>query len=103
MGETHELPGPDGPRARSRGGCGRAEPARPASARRILPVVAALVLVGAGVGGWYWWTVGRFIETTDDAYVQSDIAVISPKVEGYVRAVQVVDNQAVQAGRRPGR
>src|SRR5262245_59246524 len=27
-----------------------------------------------------WWTVGRFIESTDDAYVGGDVTVIAPKV-----------------------
>ncbi|HVO16162.1 MAG TPA: biotin/lipoyl-binding protein, partial [Alphaproteobacteria bacterium] len=57
-----------------------------------------LVLAAAGAGGWYWWAVARHVETTDDAYVASDISVISPKVEGYVREVRVADNQQVKEG-----
>ena len=53
--------------------------------------------LGAGTG-WYWWTAWRFVQSTDDAYVQSDITVISPKVEGYVKEVLVGDNQQVAAG-----
>jgi membrane fusion protein (multidrug efflux system) len=49
-------------------------------------------------GGWYWWRVARFIESTDDAFVQADISAISPKVEGYVREVRVTDNQEVKSG-----
>src|SRR5437763_84411 len=62
-------------------------------------IAAALVLlvVCAG-GGWYWWTAWRFLQATDDAYVQSDITLISPKIEGYVKEVRVQDNQAVEAG-----
>ena len=47
-----------------------------------LPVVA--LTLGAG-GGWYWWKVLRFLQSTDDAYVQSDGSVISLKVEGYIK------------------
>jgi membrane fusion protein (multidrug efflux system) len=36
--------------------------------------------------------------STDDAYVGADIATISPKVMGYVTAVNVVANQHVKAG-----
>ncbi len=97
MGETHELSDPKS--GEPEPAAAPAAPNRRARLReRILPVVAALVLIGAAGGGWYWWTVGRFIETTDDAYVHSDTAVISPEIEGYVRAVRVVDNQAVRAG-----
>jgi len=63
-----------------------------------LTVLLCVVLVlGAGTG-WYWWTAWRFQESTDDAYVQSDITVISPKVEGYLKEVPVEENQQVAAG-----
>src|SRR5712691_12578665 len=62
----------------------------------IFLVVIALAL-GAGAG-WHWWTSWRFLQSTDDAYVQSDITVISPKVEGYIREVRVADNQEVAEG-----
>ena len=97
MGEAHDAPDPTVPKPdpeTAPAGTGRRTRIR----KRILPVVAALVVAGAGVGGWYWWTIGRFIESTDDAYVHSDTAVISPEIEGYVRAVEVADNQAVKAG-----
>jgi membrane fusion protein (multidrug efflux system) len=64
----------------------------------ILPVVGAVALTALGYYGYDWWTVGRFIESTDNAYVESDISVVSPKVEGYVRDVLVEDNQFVHAG-----
>ncbi len=73
--------------------------ARKSGLKRILvPVLALLVLVAAGYAGWQWWTVWRFIESTDDAYVQSDMSVVSPEVAGYVRAVRVEDNQQVAKG-----
>jgi membrane fusion protein (multidrug efflux system) len=48
--------------------------------------------------GHHWWTVGRFIESTNDAYVGGDITVIAPKVAGFISEVAVADNQAVHAG-----
>ena len=60
-----------------------------------LPVVA--LALGAS-GGWYWWNVLRFLQSTDDAYVQSDVSLISPKVEGYIKKVRVADNQEVAEG-----
>jgi len=56
-------------------------------------------VLAAGVsGGWYWWNVLRFLQSTDDAYVQSDVSLISPKVEGYIKKVKVADNQEVAEG-----
>jgi membrane fusion protein (multidrug efflux system) len=56
------------------------------------------LLVLAAASGWYWWTEWRFLQATDDAYVQSDISLISPKVEGYIKEVRVQENQPVAAG-----
>jgi membrane fusion protein (multidrug efflux system) len=60
----------------------------------ILLVVVCAVLVTAG----WWFTEGRYIESTDNAYVQGDIAVLSPRIEGNIAAILVQDNQAVRAG-----
>src|SRR5260370_7949115 len=63
--------------------------------------VIFLVVIGLALGAgasWHWWTSWRFQQSTDDAYVQSDITVISPKVEGYLKEVRVEENQPVAAG-----
>jgi membrane fusion protein, multidrug efflux system len=62
--------------------------------------LALLVIVAAGavIGGTYWWRTARFMETTDNAYIEGDISVISPQVEGKIATVAVGDNQAVKAG-----
>ncbi len=57
--------------------------------------LAALLLVAYA---YHWVTVGRFIESTDDAYVGGDITVIAPKVAGFIDQVAVTDNQRVEAG-----
>src|SRR5262249_60377229 len=64
-------------------------------------LVVGLVLLGLvliGIGGWYWWNELRFLQSTDDAYVQSDVSIISPKIEGYIKKVKVADNQQVAEG-----
>jgi membrane fusion protein, multidrug efflux system len=66
--------------------------------RKIGAAFAVLALFGLAYGGWYWWTVLRFWESTDDAYVASDVSVISPKIEGYIKQVRVRENQAVKKG-----
>ena len=65
---------------------------------KIVAGLAVVVLVLAGIGGWYWWDVLRFRQSTDDAYVQSDVTLISPKIEGYIKKVKVADNQEVAEG-----
>nr|WP_299507715.1 HlyD family secretion protein [uncultured Rhizobium sp.] len=64
----------------------------------VLPIIG-LAIVGAGLWfGYEWWTNGRFMVSTDDAYIEGDIAIISPKVSGYVETVNVTGNQVVKAG-----
>jgi membrane fusion protein (multidrug efflux system) len=65
-----------------------------------LAIVLSVIAVTA-VGGKLahdWWSTGRFIESTDDAYVGGDVTVISPKVAGFISQVAVADNQRVKAG-----
>jgi len=68
------------------------------SRRTVMLSVAGVLLVVALVWGVRWWTVGRFIESTDDAYLQADNVTVAPKVSGYVTEIFVADNQAVTAG-----
>jgi len=84
---------------------GQAAPAQapaPAKAKsRRKPIVAVLLLGALAFGGYegfHWWTEGRFMVSTDDAYVQADITILSAKVSGYVASVAVTNNQSVKAG-----
>lgn len=65
--------------------------------RVVLPVLLVAAIVGAGWYGYDYWTNGRFLVSTDDAYVQGDIAALSPKVTGYIEKAPVA-NQHVKAG-----
>ncbi|MBT2116986.1 HlyD family secretion protein [Dyella sp. LX-66] len=62
------------------------------------PLAGAVVAAGLAFYGLHWWTAGRFVEDTDDAYVGGDTTAIGAKVPGYVQAVAVTDNQAVHQG-----
>ena len=66
---------------------------------RIALTIAGVVVLLAG-GGWfaYHTFVGKYNETTDDAYIQADTVTVAPKVAGYVDAVLVRENQDVRAG-----
>jgi membrane fusion protein (multidrug efflux system) len=58
--------------------------------RKMLMAGAAVaVLAGAVWYGWDYWTVGRFLVSTDDAYVKADNTTIAPKVSGYLHEVLV--------------
>ncbi|HEY2541358.1 MAG TPA: HlyD family secretion protein [Stellaceae bacterium] len=64
--------------------------------KKLVIAAVALALILGGYGGWRWWTDWRFMQSTDDAYIASDVSVISPKVEGYIKQVRVADNEAVK-------
>ena len=66
--------------------------------RILMASVGTVVFAGAGAYGWYWFETGRFLESTDDAYVKADYTTIAPKVSGYIAEVAVEDNQSVKAG-----
>src|SRR5947209_10675562 len=66
--------------------------------KALLLLLPVLLLVLGAVGGWYWWSDWRFLQSTDDAYVQSDISLISPKIEGYIKEVRVQHNETVKPG-----
>jgi membrane fusion protein (multidrug efflux system) len=63
-----------------------------------LGLLIAAGIAGAADYGHYYWTTGRFLISTDDAYVKADFTTVAPKVSGYIAEVQVVDNQPVKAG-----
>jgi membrane fusion protein (multidrug efflux system) len=67
--------------------------------RKLLMAGAAVVvLAGAAWYGFDYWTVGRYLVSTDDAYVKADNTTVAPKVSGYLHDVLVGDNERVSAG-----
>jgi membrane fusion protein, multidrug efflux system len=75
-----------------------ASPTRRSGKRLILVGLGIVALIVAGIWLARWWTVGRFIESTDDAYLQADSVTVAPKVSGYVTDVYVGHNATVKAG-----
>ncbi|WDZ97579.1 HlyD family secretion protein [Herbaspirillum sp. WKF16] len=59
-------------------------------------MVIALVIVAAWI--LYYQFRGKYLESTNDAFVYADSVTVSPKVSGYVEQVFVADNQDVKAG-----
>ena len=71
----------------------------PRRKRRVfLPLIILAALSGGGYEGYRWFTVGRFLVTTDDAYVKADMSTVAAKVGGYVASVPIVQNQRVSKG-----
>src|SRR5262245_43644644 len=88
----------DGPRPADGGQAGT-----PAKRRfqRIIPWLLLMLAAGilfAIIGGWNRWVGGGGTQTTDDAYLRSDITPLSTKVSGTVQLVAVDDYQRVEAG-----
>ncbi|WP_233384893.1 HlyD family secretion protein [Methylobacterium sp. C25] len=71
---------------------------RPSIKRLALIGIALIAVIGGSIYGRYWWETGRFLESTDDAYVGGDVTVIAPRVSGFVSEVLVTDNQRVRSG-----
>ncbi|GHE58707.1 hemolysin D [Camelimonas fluminis] len=64
----------------------------------ILGGLGAVIAAGIVWAGAYWWITGRFMVSTDDAYVRADITLLAAKVSGYVTEVLVDNNQDVKVG-----
>jgi membrane fusion protein, multidrug efflux system len=72
---------------------------KPPNRRRIgMAIVALLAVGGAGWYGYDYLTVGRFMVSTDDAYVQAYNTTLAAKVAGYLASVPVTDNTYVHVG-----
>jgi len=69
------------------------------SLRRVLGPLALLAAIGyGGVKGYDWFVTGRFIVSTEDAYIRADTSTIAAKVAGYLTLVPVAENAAVKKG-----
>jgi len=90
------------PSARADEASGSAPPPAAAPRRSRGRLIAVLIGLGAlGAGAWFgydWYVSGRFVVSTDDAYVKADTTVLAAKVSGYVTEVSARDNAAVKAG-----
>src|SRR6185503_10959285 len=73
----------------------------PAKSRRKRILMGAVALVVLAAGAWFgtrYMTVGRYMVSTDDAYVRADATTLAAKVGGYVASVDVADNSFVHSG-----
>lgn len=66
---------------------------------RLILLIGAILVAAAGL----WWYLdyewrGKYMQSTNDAYIQADSVVVAPKIAGYIDRVFVAENQAVRAG-----
>lgn len=68
---------------------------------RLAPWLACLAVLGLVVLAttqWRHWVSARAIQTTENAFVEADTAVLSARIGGHIQALPVDDYQAVRAG-----
>lgn len=68
---------------------------------KLAPWLACAVAVGAvlyTVSNWNEWTSSRAMQSTQNAFVKSEPAVLSARVGGYITGLPVADYQTVKAG-----
>ena len=71
----------------------------PAFGRRtLIATAAAIAIMVAGGVGAHWWISGRYMVSTDDAYVGAHNTTLASKISGYVASIPVNDNATVHAG-----
>jgi len=74
-------------------------PKRAGGRKRLITTVAGIAaLIAAAWYGYDYLAVGRYIVSTDDAYVGAYMSLVSPKIAANVVEVRIVDNQPVKAG-----
>lgn len=66
--------------------------------KKVLIGVAALAGIAVLWMGGDWFLNGRYNISTDNAQLRSDIARVTPKIEGYVANILVAENQQVKQG-----
>jgi membrane fusion protein, multidrug efflux system len=74
---------------------------KPRRAAGKLVLAASVAAITIAAGSWYgaeWWTTGRFMVSTDDAYVRAHNTTLASKVSGYVASIPLNDNAQVHAG-----
>jgi len=66
--------------------------------KKVLIGIAAVAGIAVVWFGGDWFLNGRFNISTDNAQLRSDIARVTPKIEGYVANILVAENQQVKQG-----
>jgi membrane fusion protein (multidrug efflux system) len=95
--ETPDRPAADKPAAAP---VVAANPAAPKSGKRklVLTGIGALLALAAAGYGVHYFLVGRFLVSTDDAYVRANNTTLGARVSGHIAAILPGDNALVHTG-----
>src|SRR5665213_2528642 len=66
--------------------------------RTAIAAAVAIAVAAGGFTGVHWWVSGRFMVSTDDAYVGAHNTTLASKISGYVASIPIEDNTPVRAG-----
>src|SRR5882724_6956454 len=66
--------------------------------RRAMFILGLVILLAALGYGIYWALIGRFYESTDDAYVSGNLVQITPQIAGTVISITADDTDLVKQG-----
>jgi membrane fusion protein (multidrug efflux system) len=77
-----------------------AQPAAPKSGKRklVLTGIGAVLAIAASAYGVHYFLVGRFLVSTDDAYVRANNTTLGARVSGHIAAILPGDNALVHTG-----
>ncbi|WP_318388858.1 HlyD family secretion protein [Enterobacter sp.] len=71
---------------------------RPRTGRAVTVLLLTLIALSITVYAIWMWHSTRFLQSTDDAYVGSDISTVSTKVSGFISEIAIRDNATVKKG-----
>jgi membrane fusion protein (multidrug efflux system) len=66
--------------------------------RSLIAAAAAIAIIAGGAFGTEWWVSGRYVISTDDAYVHAHNTTLASKISGYIASIPVEDNATIHAG-----
>jgi membrane fusion protein (multidrug efflux system) len=66
--------------------------------RTLIAAAAAIAIIAGGAFGTQWWVTGRYVISTDDAYVRAHNTTLASKISGYVASIPIEDNATIHAG-----
>jgi len=66
--------------------------------RTIVAAAVAVAVVAGGIFAADWWISGRYMVSTDDAYVRAHNTTLASKISGYVASVPIEDNAQIRSG-----
>lgn len=73
-------------------------PAKSGKRRKVFIGIGIVALIAAICGGYYYFVIGRYMVSTDDAYVRSNNTTLGARVSGHIEKIAVGDNVKVKAG-----